>query len=178
MADPRDFCTVDDVKAWLGLANQAADPLLARLITAQSVFLETWLSRQVNSRAVAETYDGHGGRVLSVQASPVTAVASVVVDGQAVTGFTFDSETILLPEGKVFTRGTGNVVVTYTAGFVPTPPDLAQACVEVVALRFKERDRIGITTQALAQGNTTFAREQFPPHILAVLNSYRRVTPC
>lgn len=179
MADPRDFCTVDDVKAWLGLATQNADPLLARLVTAQSMLLETWLNRPINSRALSETHDGHGGRNLHLRAFPVSAVASVAVDGVAATGYTFSSSGVLqLPDGQAFTRGQENVVVAYTAGYNPTPPDLAQACAELVALRFKERDRIGVTTQALAQGNTSFAREDFPPHILAILNDYRRVTPC
>lgn len=178
MAGTRDLCTLGDVKEWLGLKTQDADPVLARLITATSAHIESWLSRPIATKTVTEKYSGNGGSAMQLRGYPIQSVSSVTVDGLACTAFHFDEANLVRDDYGVFTRGQANVVVTYTAGYAAIPEEIAQCAVELVALRFKERDRIGLTTQALAQGNTSYAREEFPPHIKSLLQQWRRVSPC
>ena len=84
------------------------------------------------------------------QVSVGSTLAPLTIDGQAVPqassigahGYTF-SATQLAVCGYKFCRGAQNVVVEYTAGYATAPPDIAQACIELVALRYRERTRIG-----------------------------------
>ena len=149
-----DLTTLADVKAWLQTGQSAFpatdDALLTRLITAGSQYIQSWLNRQIALADYLETRDGTGGDRLQFACFPVTAVLSLTIDGQTVpaapsigaAGYRFSS-TQLSVCGYSFNRGAQNVVVSYTAGYSTTPPDVAQACIELVALRYRERTRIG-----------------------------------
>ena len=67
-----------------------------------------------------------------------------------------------------------NVAVTYTAGFAATPPEIEQACIELVALRYKERDRIGHVSKGIAGETVTFQQKDMPPDVQTLLDQYRR----
>jgi hypothetical protein len=170
-----DLCTLASIKEWL---RTGADPLpttddamLSRLITAASAFVESWLSRPIGLANWQEVRDGMGGEranhmVLAV--TPVVAVLSLTIDrivvpaappqlaaplGQQVTfsttaGYLF-TPTELVLRGFRFERGTANVVVQYTAGYGLIPADVEQATIELVALRYRERTRIGQISRSL-----------------------------
>jgi hypothetical protein len=74
----------------------------------------------------------------------------------------------------VFSRGFQNVVVGYTAGYAATPPEIEQACIELVALRYKERDRIGQASKNLAGEVVSFAQKDMPADVQTMLAQYRR----
>lgn len=183
MAAP-DLTTLENVKSWLGITAVTDDAMLTRLVTALSQYIQTWLNRQIASQTYTETRDGHGGTVMVFADYPVTAVASVAVDGVAVpaaasateSGYRFDSTRLYL-QGYAFTRGKGNVAFSYTAGYATTPPELEQACIELVALRYKERDRIGHQSKSLASETVTFMIRDFPDDVRTILNNYRKVIP-
>ncbi len=178
-----DLTTLANVKGWFSppLTTSGDDVLLARLITAASQFIQTWLNRQIASQSYTETRDGDGGCKLAFANVPVTAVASLSIDGLAVppapsplaAGFAF-SPTMLYLQGYCFTPGVQNVVVAYTAGYAATPPELEQACIELVALRYKERDRIGHVSKGVSGETVTFAQKDMPPDVATLLNQYRR----
>src|SRR5205823_7092372 len=119
--------------------------------------------------------------------SPVTAVLSLSIDGLAIpaapapggvgggydTGYSF-TPTELALRGYVFTRRPQNVIVTYTAGYPTTPPDLAQACTELVCQRYRERSRIGEVAKALGGGETvTFSQKDMSEDVKTALLQYR-----
>src|SRR5439155_67908 len=105
-----------------------------RLIRAASQFIQTWLNRQVALGDWQESRDGTGGQRLAFANIPVVAVLSLSIDGLDIppapstggfgAGYVF-SPTELALRGYVFTRRAQNVIVTYTAGYVATPPDIA-----------------------------------------------------
>lgn len=76
-----DLASLSDVKAWLQTGQQPYPPtddaLLARLITAASDFIVTWLSRPIASANWQETRDGKGGSRMQLWATPVTAILGV-----------------------------------------------------------------------------------------------------
>ena len=178
-----DLTTLDNVKGWLSppLTTTDDDGLLTGLITAASQFIQTWLNRRIASQAYAETRDGDGGQKLAFGNVPVTAVSSVTIDGDAVPaapdsaslGYVF-SPTMLYLQGRHFTPGFQNIELTYTAGYAATPPELAQACIELVCLRYKERDRIGQVSKNLAGEIVAFSQKDMPPDVQTLLNQYRR----
>jgi len=184
MADPRDLAVLDDVKAWLNLAGTGDDALLSGLITAVSVAIETDLDRPIFSADYTETRDGTGGRTLVFARTPVTSVAALTIDGRAVPaapdrcspGYLF-SPTRLALLGYRFTGGLGNIVIAYTAGYDAVPPDLAQACIQLTALRYRDRDRIGLVSKGLAGETTAFQQGEMPADVAAVLQRYRKVAP-
>src|SRR5579863_7059613 len=141
-----DLTTLADVKAWLQTGQTSFpatdDVLLSRLITAASQFIQTWLGRQIASSDWQEVRDGSGGQRLTFANFPVTAVLSLSIDGIAIaaapTDGGFDAGYVFTPTELalrcyVFTRRAQNVIFTYTAGYAATPPDVAQACIELCA---------------------------------------------
>jgi len=186
-----DLTMLADVKAWLQTGQDAFpdtdDVLLTGLITAASQFIQTWLGRQIASADWQEVRDGSGGQRLAFANTPVTAVLSLSIDGIAIppapadggygAGYTF-SPTELVLRGYVFTRRAQNVIVTYTAGFAVTPPDIAQAAIELVAQRYRERTRIGETSRALGGSETvTYSQRDMSDDVKLLLSQYRALAP-
>ena len=199
---PGDLTVVENVQAWLNLASAVDATVIGRLISAQSAFIQNWLQRQIASAQYTEVRDGSGmgaGRYEMVLANyPITAVASLTVDdipvpassdnGVEQPGYGFDSYRIFVAQnGSVvdamysnqyyFTRGRANVQIVYTAGFAEIPYDVEQACIELVALRYSERNRIGLASKGLAGETTAFQQKALTDSILQTLQQYRRVVP-
>lgn len=176
--------TLTAVKDWMGIKGTADDALLTRLIAAASAHIETWTNRSFATQAYAELRDGTGGQKMMFAETPVTAVSSVVVNGLPIppysagsgAGYKFDSSRIVL-FGYTFGRGHNNVELNYTAGYASTPPEIEQACIELVSLRYKERDRIGHQSKSLAGETVTFMIKDFPESVRTILNNYRKVIP-
>lgn len=176
--------TLAKVKEWMGIKGDADDALLARLITAASAYIETWTNRTFASQAYSELRDGTGGQKMMFAETPVSAVSSVVVNGLPIppyaggtgAGYKFDASRVVL-FGYTFGRGHNNVELNYTAGYSATPPEIEQACIELVSLRYKERDRIGHQSKSLVGETVTFMIRDFPDSVRTILNNYRKVIP-
>jgi hypothetical protein len=188
-----DLTTLADVKAWLQLGQQAFpstdDALLTRLITAASQFIQSWLNRDLALQDWTEVRDGTGGHRLQFAVIPVSAVLSLVVDGVVIppapplsqqgwtAGYAFSSTQLIL-RGWCFTRRPLNVAMTYTAGYAATPSDVAQACIEFVALRYRERTRIGEVSKSLGGAETvSYSQKDMSDAIKTLLNQFRMVAP-
>ena len=186
-----DLATLADVTAWLQTGQNpfpsVDDALLTRLITAASQFIQSWLQRQIAVADWIETRDGDGGQRMAFANFPVSAVLSLTIDGLAIppaptgggfgAGYVF-SPTELALRGYVFTRRPQNVVITYTAGYAAVPPDIAQACVELVAQRYRERTRIGEVSKALMSAETvTYSQKDMSDDVKTLLTQYRAVAP-
>ena len=139
-----DLTTLANVKMWLSLATSTTDALLSALITRESRFIQSWLNRNIASQSYTEVRDGIGmgsGRwVLPFEDYPVSAVASLTINGSAVAasadggivqpGYGFDARQMWIAQtGPAqgffsqygFVRGRRNVKVSYTAGFLVLP---------------------------------------------------------
>lgn len=184
-----DLTTLAEVKAWLQTGQTAFpatdDALLTRLVTAASQYVQTWLNRQIAPADYLEIRDGTGGHRLQFACFPVTSVLSLTIDGRAVpaaasvtaAGYSF-SPTQLSVRGYRFNRAAQNVVIAYTAGYPTTPPEVAQACIELVALRYRERTRIGELSRSLGGAETVaYAQKDMSDAIRTVLQQYRSVAP-
>jgi hypothetical protein len=161
------------------------DALLARMITAASQFVENWIGYPVASQSYALVLDGHGGDVLPLGGKPpLTGVTSLVIDGVAIppaalvtdSGYRFSPSSVWV-QGYLFTRGRGNIGLTCTRGWAATPADLEQAVIEVIAVRFKERDRIGQDSASMQGQNVTFSTRDVPASVKTVLQGYKKVVP-
>jgi hypothetical protein len=182
-----DLTILANVRAWLNLSTDTADAVLSRLISAVSAFIQgpAGIGYQVASQSCALVLDGHGGDVLTLGGKPpLTAVASLVIDGVAIpqavlvtdAGYRFSPNSVWV-QGYLFTRGRGNVALTCTRGWAATPSDLEQAAIELVAIRYKERDHIGQDSASQQGQNVTFSTRDVPADVKRVLDSYKKVVP-
>lgn len=183
-----DLTVLEDVKAWLAISDidTAADDILSRLISSASLFLTNWLNRQVLSANYTERYNGNGKQFLRLPAWPITAIASLSSNRNAIPaspdgikdGYVFDDATVYLLGMYYFDKGIRNIFITYTAGYVSVPLDIAQATIELVSLKFKERQRIGKNSETLA-GQQTFAYSavELSKGTKSMLQNYRNVIP-
>lgn len=183
-ANPADLCTLADLKAWLNIGNTTDDALLQRLITAASVFMQSWMSTDIPSASYTEVRDGTGSDTLCLGTTPVTAVASLTVNGLPQTlspdgiqpGYLFSDSAIYLV-GTTFPVGRRNVRVTYTAGYNPVPFDLAQECISLAAWKYREKSRIGQTGTGMGPEHISFSLKDMPESTLTLMQQYKKVVP-
>lgn len=110
-----------------------ADPLVARLISATSAFIQNWLGRVIASNSYTRSFDGQNMQTLLLPQYPVTAVSALTVNGQTIAarpaltfpavysdggGYTFTEAGRLAVTGYLFPRGYQNVTVSWTGGFL------------------------------------------------------------
>ena len=109
---------------------------------------------------------------MTIDDRPVPAAPS-----STAVGYSF-SPTQLSVRGYRFSRGTQNIVIAYTAGYSTTPPEVAQACIELVALRYRERTRIGEVSRSLGGAETVvYAQKDMSDAIKSLMQRYRLVSP-
>lgn len=171
-----DLTNLNAAKNWMGLTAAGDDALLSRLITAVSAFIQSWLNRTLASAAYTETRNGTGTKRLVLANYPVSAVASVTADGVAVPSYNyvFDQYGVELACGT-FARGTGNVVVQYTAGYAEVPADIEQACIELVQLKYKRRLNPDVNSKTQGGEAISFASTDMPQGVKDALAQYKRV---
>jgi Phage gp6-like head-tail connector protein len=193
-----DLTSVANVKGWLNIATSTDDTLIARLVTAISQYAQTWMNRQIATQSYSEKRTGTGSDALALANFPCTAVSSLVIAGQPVTaspdgvqaGYVFDDRFIYLVgnafASSAFPSAAPNkfpkwpplgVQIGYTAGFAATPPELEQAVIEWVSLRYQERARIGMSSKSMAGETTAFIVKDMPDSVKTVLSNYRKVIP-
>lgn len=190
-----DLVTEDEVSLFLDAAGQTAPGNLEGIITGVSAAVQQYLSRNLVSQPYSVVLNGEGGDRIFLPNSPITAVASLQIDGVAMaaaggptaSGFVFNDNQVFL-RGSRFCRGVQNIGLTYTGGYVEIPADVRHAVCEailaVVAMLGADDPR-AIELQA---GDTKL---KFPdlsaaqlsdfcltPNVTAMLSQRRRVVPC
>ncbi len=181
-----ELANVEQVKNYLGITNVSDDALLTRLTKAASGFIQTWLNRDLGQSTYTETRNGTGGDTMLFVNYPVTDVAAVTINGASIPpspsamqrGFVHDDNALYL-RNATFERGRLNVSLTYTAGYPEdeVPAELTQACIELVANRYREKDRIGLVSKGLAGETITFSMKDMPNDVRTVLQNYKKVAP-
>jgi Phage gp6-like head-tail connector protein len=186
MADPIDLLLLDDVKDWLGITDTKSDTLLARLITAQSNYIKQWLQRDIVATSyVNEQYNGNGLSALMLRNWPLLGVSSITVTDTSGISSAYTAADVYFDRRNVFfndsnnsfAKGLGNVSISYQAGFVTTPPAIAQAAIELIAMRYKERDRVGHQSKQVQGDTVSFITKDMPDSVKTLLKQFRNVVP-
>lgn len=174
--------TLANVKQYLQMepSDTSADALLQRMIDAASATIERYCGRTFLQSNYIDVLHGTGHRRVALRNIPVTAVASVTVNDKPIParqgamgqGFTFDKHCVSLT-GYSFTDGYDNVEISYTAGFAEVPDDVDMACCELVSLRYKTLDRLGVTSKSLAGESISFNMGDFSEPVKRALEQYR-----
>lgn len=181
-----DLCALADVKTYLGITDASTDSVLTALVSNASAMIESFCNRAFAQATYTDTLNGTGKAQMCLPNSPVTAVASLSVDGMSVppsadttlSGYVFDALSVYLRPGGypcAFTKGIQNVTVTYTAGYAVVPLDVAQACIEMVAYKFAKRSRIDKASETLGTQQTiSFSQADMPAQVKTALKPYVR----
>ena len=172
--------TLAKVKQYGQIESFEHDLLLTRMIDAASATIERYCGRTFLQASYIETRDGTGQRRMTLRNVPVTNVVSVTVNGRDIPerpsatgqGFTFDQYGVKLT-GYDFTDGYDNVAISYTAGYAEVPDDVDMACCELVALRYKTLDRLGVSSKSLAGESISFSQGDFSEPVKRALEQYR-----
>jgi len=183
----KDLTTVAKVKSWANITDANSDVLLADLVTRASQYVLTYLSREIKQANISgERINGNGRTRIMPREWPITAISSLKVSGIVVpasvdgllNGYAFDDRNIYLLPGSnvgVFSEGVRNVEVSYTAGYEAIPEDIEQAAIEYCAKKYKDRARIGLTSEGMAGQQTSFSQSDLTADTQANLKRYKRV---
>lgn len=175
--------TLAAVKAYLGITAATQDALLAALIDRGSAFAESYCGRTIASTVYSnEAYDykrdGNGRDMIFLRQVPVITFSSLSDKGTVIdpTNYVIDTRVgiVRLVNGLTFSQNPQAVLATYTAGFASTPVDLEGAVIELVASKFKLKDRIGLAGQTIAGESISYSIKDIPDGVKAVLDIYKR----
>ncbi len=183
-----DLTTLANAKQWLQIpaGNTTNDPLISELISAASEYIQTRLNRTIALQSYSEARDGKNQDVMMFANYPVSAVSSVQVGPDVIPpspdgiqpGYVFDTtRLVLVGDQYLFCRGRMNCRFTYTAGYATTPKEIERVCEEMVGLRFKNKDRIGVSSKTLANEVITFTAADVTDSAEQVLQNYAKVIP-
>jgi hypothetical protein len=172
----RDLTTLQAVKDWLGVKGAGNDALLQRLITAESQMIEKLLQRPVLAETRTDFVQGYGSATVMPPATPIQAIEKVLIDGAEIK-VCFDYLTIWRADGRHWPR-RARIQITYTAGYESVPFDLEQACIELVALHYAEREHVGHQSKSLGGETVSFITRAIPHSVEARIAPYKKVAPC
>lgn len=182
------FTTLDDVALYL---NKISSVDFTELETAQLSALirqvEGLIQNYCGWKILSTTYtsrkfSGTGTNSIDLEAFPLTAVVSATMDGDSITSIVDQTNAygcLVTNDDSTFTSGTDNIVVTYTAGFLPgnVPADLVYAATYMVILNYNKinTDMFGISKGRFNDTEVTFENTNLPTLVQNVLDQYRLV---
>lgn len=184
-AGPNDLTTLANVKSWLNVSTTTDDTLLQRLLSAASGYIQAWCNRVFAEASYTDTFNGKDKTKQMLGNYPVLSVTSVTVDANVippstavtVPGFVNDIYSVMLRD-YWFCRGIQNVVISYTAGYATIPLEVEQACIELVALRYRERQHIGEVSKTAGGAETvSYSQKDMSDGIKTILGNYKKVVP-
>lgn len=189
---PLTLCTLGDLKEFLGLADSdTVNPAqLNRYIRMASNQIVGYCKQDFQIVFIEnELHDGDDTHLLSLDHTPIQAIESLSIDGQAIDPtevkiypsyikldetYTYDAR--LRGFDRVFGRGVQNVSVSYQAGFLQAPFEIQEACMLQVVFLQNLGNRQGIVTETnqVSGSTTSYAQTQLAPSVRVICNRFRR----
>lgn len=190
------LCSLADVQAYTGDSTAGTGNVYTALIPKVSAAIEAYCARTFGQASYNETRNGNGADRIIVKNRPLTAVASVNVNGLSIPlapdtvsfGFVFDDSSIYIRAGRklspppagtlggfpvCFERGIQNVVLAYTGGYATVPADVNQAACEWISFKTAKRGRPDKKNEVLAQQTVGFDLSGMPDMVKTLLQPYR-----
>lgn len=177
------IAALSDVKAYLDIATTDEDTRITALLAAVESQVKKYLGYDPAKQTYFDRLNGNGRRfVVPEQSIPLITVDSLTVDGVTIPaengdapGWYIDAGKVWLSGGYSFTRGFGNVKLSYQAGYETIPAAIKQAVVEMTAVRLKEIDRIGVSSKGIAGETISYIVKDVPDTVKGYLDPFRKV---
>jgi hypothetical protein len=174
--------TADEVENYLQIQTATYDTVIEYLINGVSQRFCTETSRSLISTVyTALALDGNGRDVFYLPNWPVTVAPTVKLNTTSLTITTHYLQDLpsgkLMRVGGVWTKGTQNLVVTYTAGYTVAllPTDLKLAALTQIAAqyqRFIAKDH-GVTSASVQGSSVSHVEGGLLPEVKEILELYR-----
>ena len=178
-------------------AASVSGGLFATMGSACQASVERAIGRTFEAKEYTEAYNGNDRGTLFFRHDPVLSVASVTISGAAMTIADPDvpvyptaqiaieptAQGIVRADGGLFSLGFSNVIATYTAGLAAVdggapPADLAFAVTYWAGMFFRDRDRLGLSSETVGAQVTAYTRA-LPPSVVQMIRAWRRpLIPC
>lgn len=186
--------TLAEAKTHIGITGTSEDTSLQQIVDAVNVFVGTYCHRTFESATYTEElYDGSGGPELVLKNYPIITITEILVDTEEV-----DERTDVGEEGYYiknanngilynnagWSRGRGNIQITYTAGYATVPNDLKYACLAMAAYFRNMKGKDGIMSESLgsyaysiASGLNNMLGELTIPSVIIknILDRYKKI---
>lgn len=137
--------TLAEAKAWCRIDADDEDALVAALIAAARLHVESLTGRALIEQSWRLVLECPKGRVVPLPVVPAMAVTAATADEAAIE-VELQGDSVLLPA-----EGFGTLSIDYTAGYgeaADVPQDLKQALLALVAFWFENRDTAAPETPA------------------------------
>ncbi|MEN6325793.1 MAG: hypothetical protein ABFD18_06265 [Syntrophomonas sp.] len=183
--------TVDAVKEYLKIAinDTDYDKTIERQINAISEAIENYCIRHFEKAEYTEKYSGNDKDYLRLNQYPVNLITYIKVLDTEIDSTLYDylNDSGILYNQDIWPSGKRNIEVNYDAGYVlpkdedgeisrTLPYDLEDACIEMVAAKFNQRqeEAAGKLSRTQEEYNVRYEKD-IPAHIRQVLDRYRKV---
>lgn len=170
-------------------ASLIDDSFLATLITRASAFFLNQTNRTgILPQSVVERRNGKGNYQIHPYWWPILSVSSVSVNGVTIPA-TSDGKQYgwmntqrLIYTVSAYSRcdaldwGIQNIVLSYTYGWVTIPPDITQAVMELIGMKYKRRDHIDVVSKSFGSPSAqaiTYSQKDVPPEVASVVAQYK-----
>lgn len=191
MADStNDLVSKNDAIAYLGVDPTETEDaaIIEELITAVSIWCNTYTGRDLLSREHTEYYDGTGDDELYVRNYPITTLTSVHIDSDreyndddlidAGDLVTYDNAGLIVYVDGDFGTGRQSVQVVYTAGYAlaDVPHDLKVAALDQIKFMYKRwrNDEEGLSSISVQNGTVNIEIQDLTKHFQRVIEKYVR----
>lgn len=182
------FATVEDVATYIKQNLTAADAATVSFLLDQVTKTIQNRTGQTITQVAGDviTLSPRGHSILVLPEVPVTAVASVVVEGVtqvADTDYTWESYGLLFrPVGRTWGSKRRSVVVTYTHGYATIQDDLKMATCELVSRAFQSGagPNVAAISESLESGYSRTERyvsNGSTPNLIDPAEIIKRYTP-
>jgi hypothetical protein len=160
------------------------------LIDVFTELFESFCGRKFQARTHTEYHDGEGDPVIIPNHYPIISASGVSIWDDTSSVPVWGSDTLvssddyyvdnegytIIRRSGYFGDGTGNVKVSYWAGYDTIPSDLEYACVSEVIRAVKRRNTMDVLNITGAEKSTSYIIDYFLPQTKAILSRYRRST--
>ena len=158
------WADLNELKPWLTFAPSDVnhDEMLKVRANAVTEELERETGRIFVTRSLFETLDGPGHALLYLRGYPVTAIASLAVDGVAVAvdDYVLDAQAgILTRKSGCWPKGIGNIAAGYTAGYARAnlPASVLTLGAELLRARYLTWSSNADVYQSVQMGGTSLS---------------------
>lgn len=162
--------TLDKVKEYLEIAedDMSRDSVLTRLIPTASSAIEQYCRRKFNAADYEESYPGPK-KMLFPRQYPIISIASLTDDDEAIEDYKNRESYIDL--GATY---SGEIEISYRAGYETIPDDLEQACIMLIDFYYKTD--LASYSRVFADTGSVISRPvAMPGHVKVLLETYKKV---